>query len=181
MVPVYKLPFVTLFTVGRSAIALTSTLDGRQTTCPGEVVTYNCTVLRTSAISWFALPDINGVDYFPRDQIGQRIVGDFQLALTSNVPISMGLADLTITLTVTATLARNGTVVECRGDEPSERMSLVLNVASKHIACSQHTCTSQLNKEAVVNIPYTRVNKRNWLRSIYYLLSAYFFPGFAPG
>ena len=30
-------------------------------------------------------------------------------------------------------------------------------------------------------IPYTRVNKRNWLRSAYCLLSAYFFPGFAPG
>ena len=30
-------------------------------------------------------------------------------------------------------------------------------------------------------IPYTRVNKRNRLRSAYCLLSAYFFPGFAPG
>ena len=30
-------------------------------------------------------------------------------------------------------------------------------------------------------LPYTRVNKRNWLRSAYCLLSAYFFPGFAPG
>ena len=112
-------------------MTLTSTLDGIQTACPGEVVTYTCTVLHTSVVSWFALPDIDGVDYFPRDQIGQRIIGDFQLALTSNVPISMGLADLTITLTVTATLARNGTMIECRGDEPSERMSLVLNIASE--------------------------------------------------
>ena len=30
-------------------------------------------------------------------------------------------------------------------------------------------------------VPYTRVNKRNWLRSAYCLLSAYFFPGYAPG
>ena len=30
-------------------------------------------------------------------------------------------------------------------------------------------------------VPYTWVNKRNWLRSTYCLLSTYFFPGFAPG
>ena len=94
-------------------------------------MTYTCTVLRTAVISWFDLPGINRVDYYPRDQIGQRVIGDFQLALISNVPIAVGLADLTTTLRVTATLARNGTVVECRGDEHSERMSLVLNIASK--------------------------------------------------
>ena len=34
----------------------------------------------------------------------------------------------------------------------------------------------------VVNkLPYTRVNKRNWLLDAYWLLSACFFPGFAPG
>ena len=121
-----------LFTVGTATVTLTSTLDGRQTTCPGEAVTYTCTVLRTAVISWVISPGImNRVDYYPRDQIGQRVVGDFQIALTSNVPIVVGLADLTITLTVTATLAHNGTVVQCRGDDPSERMSLVLNIASE--------------------------------------------------
>ena len=121
-----------LFTVGTATVALTSTLDGRQTTCPGEMVTYTCTVLRTAVISWVVSPGImNRVDYYPRDQIGPRVVGDFQIALTSNVRNGTGLADLTTTLTVTATLARNGTVVQCRGDDPSERMSLVLNIASE--------------------------------------------------
>ena len=112
---------------------MTSTLDGRQTACPGEVVTYTCTVLRTTVVSWFALPDVDGAQYFPSNPVGQRAVGDFQLALTNKVPDpnNAALADLTTTLTVTATLARNGTVVQCRGDEPSERMSLVLNIASE--------------------------------------------------
>ena len=122
-----------LFTTGTATITLTSTLDGRQTACPGEVVTYTCTVLRTAVITWVASPGINRVDYYPRDQIGQRVVGDFQIALTSNVRNGTGLADLTTTLTVTATLARNGTVVQCRGDEPSERMSLVLSIASEQM------------------------------------------------
>ena len=122
------------FTAGTATITLTSTLDGRQTACPGEVVTYTCTVLRTAVITWVASPGINRVDYYPRDQIDQirqRVIGDFQIDLISNVPNGTGLADLTITLTATATLARNGTVVECRGDDPSERMSLVLNIASE--------------------------------------------------
>ena len=130
-----------LFTVGTATVTLTSTLDGRQTTCPGEVVTYTCTVLRTAVISWVVSPGImNRVDYYPRDQIGLRVVGDFQIALISNVPIVVGLADLTITLTVTATLARNGTVVQCDGDEPSERMSLVLYIASEYAILNLDCC-----------------------------------------
>ena len=116
-------------------MTLTSTLDGRQAACPGEVVTYTCTVLQTAVISVYALPDIDGVHYFPRSPLGQQSIRGFQLALTNKVPdpTNPALADLTITLTVTATLARNGTVhvVQCRGDEPSERMSLVLYIASE--------------------------------------------------
>ena len=115
-------------------MTLTSTLDERQTTCPGEIVTYTCTALRTSSITWFVLQDID-VDYFPNSPLGQQTIGDFQLTLTNRVPDPINpttIADLTITLTVTATAGRNGTVVECRGDDPSKRMSLTLNVASKH-------------------------------------------------
>ena len=115
-------------------MTLTSTLDGRQTACPREVVTYTCTVLRTSSITWFALPDINGAGYFPNSPLGQQTIRGFQLALTNRIPDPLNptiLADLTITLTFTATLARNGTEVQCRGDDPSERMSLVLNIASE--------------------------------------------------
>ena len=122
-----------LSTAGTATVTLTSTLDGRQIACPGKVVTYTCTVLRTTVISWFALPDIDGVGYLPRSPVGQQVIGDFVLALTNKVPDpnNAALADLTITLTVTATLARNGTEVQCRGDEPSGRMSLVLNIAGE--------------------------------------------------
>ena len=116
-------------------MTLTSTLDGRQTACPEEVVTYTCTILRTSYITWLVLPDID-VDYFPNSPLGQQTIGDFQTALTNRVPDPINpttLADLTTTLTVTATLAHNGTVVECRGDDPSERMSLVLSIASEQV------------------------------------------------
>ena len=70
-------------------------------------------------------------NYFPSSSFGQQDVGSFQVALISNVPISRGLADLTITLTVTATADRNGTVVQCLGDTPSEIISAVLSIASE--------------------------------------------------
>ena len=113
---------------------LSSTLDGRQTACPGEVVTYTCTVLRTSAAGWHVPPDIMELNYFPSSPIGQQSIRGFQLALTNKVPDpnNAQLADLTITLIVTATVGRNGTVVQCRGDEPSERMNLTITVASEH-------------------------------------------------
>ena len=94
-------------------------------------MTYTCTAPRTGSISWLNLPGITQVDYYPRSQIGQQVIGDFQIALISNIPSGFGLADLTITLTVTATQARNGTVVECSGDDPSERVSQVLYIASE--------------------------------------------------
>ena len=52
--------------IGTAMVTLTSTLDGRQAACPGEVMTYTCTALRTTVVSWFALPDIDGVDYVPK-------------------------------------------------------------------------------------------------------------------
>ena len=116
-------------------MTLTSTLDGSQTACPEEVVTYTCMVLRTSVASWHGLPDSIELDYFPSSPIGQQsVIGAFRATLTNRVldPNNPFLADLTLTLIVTATAGRNGTVIECRGDEPSERMSLVLSVASEH-------------------------------------------------
>ena len=124
-----------LSTAGTATVTLTSTLDGRQTTCLGEVVTYTCTALSTSAITWFDLPGIDDVGYFANGRsFGSEVTGDFQLALTNRVPDPINpttIANLTTTLTFTATLARNGTVVQCGGDDPSERMSLVLNIASE--------------------------------------------------
>ena len=116
---------------GRANVTLISTLDERQAACPEEVVTYTCTAPRTSSAGWDVPPDIMQFNYFPSSSIGQQTIGDFQVALISNVPISRGLADLTITLTVTATADRNGTVVQCLGDELSERISAVLSIASE--------------------------------------------------
>jgi len=113
---------------------MTSTLEERQNACPREEVTYTCIALRTTVVTWFVLPDID-VDYFATSSLEQRVISGFQLALTGNVPDPSNpttIADLTITLTVTATAGRNGTVVECRGDEPSERMNLTITVASEH-------------------------------------------------
>ena len=90
------------FNIGTAAVILTSTLDGRRAACPGEEVTYTCTAPRTSSTGWDVPPDIMQFNYFPSSSIGQQDIGDFQVALISNVPISRGLADLTITLTVTA-------------------------------------------------------------------------------
>lgn len=80
------------------------------------------------------LPDIDGFNYFPSSPIGQvQVIGNFQALLTNRIldPDIAGLADLTTTLTVTATPEQNGTVVQCRGDDPSERMSLTLHIASE--------------------------------------------------
>ena len=122
------------FTAGKAIVTLNSTMDGRQAACPGEVVTYTCTVLRTSAAGWHVPPDIMELNYFPSSPIGQQVIGNFQLALTSSIvdPNNPGLANITITVTVIATAEQNGTVVECRGDDPSERMSLVMKIASEH-------------------------------------------------
>ena len=124
-----------VFTAGTAIVTLTSTLDGRQTACPREVVTYTCTVLHTSAAGWHVPPDIMELNYFPSSTIGQRVIGGIQISLTNKDvdPNNAALANLTITLTVTATVGRNGTGVQCRGDEPSERMSLVLYIASEQI------------------------------------------------
>ena len=43
------------------------------------------------------------------------------------------------------------------------------------------TCIDSLPTAIRREIPYTRVNKRNSLLGAYWLLSACFFPGFAPG
>ena len=125
-------------TVGTATVTLTSTLDGRQGACPGEVVTYTCTAPRTSSVGWDVPPYIMQFNYFPSSPIGQQNIGDFQVALISNVHVSMGLADLTTTLTITATADRNGTVVQCLGDEPSETDSAVLSIASEPIDYSEY-------------------------------------------
>ena len=103
--------------------------------CPGEVVVYTCTALRTSSVGWRFPPDIDQFEYFlssPSDQ--PMDIGVSQVVLTNKVldPNTPGLADVTTTLTLTATPAQHGRMVTCLGDEPSEILSLILNIASEH-------------------------------------------------
>ena len=111
-----------------ATITLNSTLDG-QPTSPGEVVNYTCTLTEAAFISWTApptAPPTNPVRFLHDDT--QRMLGcsdfsainctdlDFRAALTSVVPTNMtGYADLTSTFRFTATVALNGTVVQCSG------------------------------------------------------------------
>ena len=111
--------------------SLSSTLDGRQAACPGEVVTYTCNVTQGFLIGWGATPVLDAalVQFAPTDP---RILGcsnvssiqcddfDFQATLTSVGTVSSGQADMTSTFRFTATVGLNGTVVECtRTTSPS--------------------------------------------------------------
>ena len=113
-------------------MTLTSTVD-HVAACPGKVVVYTCTAPRTSSIGWRFPPDIDQFEYFtssPSDQ--PTVIRDSQVVLTEVLGLNAGLADLTTTLTVTATPAQHGRMVTCLGDEPGEISSLILNVASEH-------------------------------------------------
>ena len=94
-------------------VTLTSSLDGAQAACPGEVVTYTCTAFRTDAIEWIVTPGVPSAAFFQDGSITERTIGDFHLALTSRVPNGTGTSDLTSTLTVTITASQNGTLVQC--------------------------------------------------------------------
>ena len=119
-----------------ATITLTSTLDGRQAACPGEVVTYICNVTQGFLIGWNAAPVLDAalVQFAPTDS---RILGcsnfsavqcdgfDFLATLTNIGPVQSGAADMTSTFRFTATAGLNGTVVECSSTTspptPSER------------------------------------------------------------
>jgi len=101
--------------------------------CPGEVVVYTCTASRTSAVGWRTLPNIVEFDYFVSSPIGEiQVIGDFQVVLTEIRDLSTGLADLTTTLTVTATPIQHGRNVTCIGDELGEMLSLIVSITSEH-------------------------------------------------
>ena len=125
--------------------SLSSTLDGRQAACPGEVVTYTCNVTQGFLIGWGATPVLDAalVQFAPSDP---RILGcsnvtaiqcgdfDFQATLTSVGTVSMiGAADMTSTFRFTARAGLNGRVVECTGttSPPTPSESYTFTVAGK--------------------------------------------------
>ena len=114
--------------------ALTSTLDGRQTACPGEVVTYTCSVTQAALLDWTAEPFINESDrlQFSRSTPAEDRVIDcsdsstvpcarlnYRATLTSVGPAQNGVADMTSTFRFTASTRVNGTVVQCTVSRPT--------------------------------------------------------------
>ena len=91
--------------------------------CPGEMVTYTCTVTQGLALDWIVEPFINGStllrflrmtptgsSQYCNGTTATNCSGfDFVAILTDVNP------DMTSTLTFTATARLNGTVVQCRG------------------------------------------------------------------
>ena len=106
---------------------LTSTLDGRQAACPGEVVTYTCNVTAAIAISWTVAPIFvveSLVRFLSTTPLNQRVTCstmqcagfDFLATLTNVGPLDMnGAADMTSTFRFTARASLNQTVVQCSG------------------------------------------------------------------
>ena len=106
---------------------------GMRQVCPEEMVTYTCTVTEGFALEWAVepfLPGSAGIKFTSITHVGTTLdcnnvtavrCEDFQfvatLTNTSNptVVVSTTLADMTTTLTFTATARLNGTVVQCRG------------------------------------------------------------------
>lgn len=106
---------------------LTSTVDGRGTACPGEVVTYTCNVTLGFDIGWTVPPvlvDTALVVFIPANPKVLRCSDfsaiqcadlDFQANLTVVGAVVNGAADMTSTFRFTARAGLNGTVVECSG------------------------------------------------------------------
>ena len=99
---------------------LTSSVEenGRNAACLGEVVIFTCMVQEATGVEWRSEAFTNPIVFVvgTHSQGDTMTRGDFHAVLTIEVadPVNpMTLADLTSTLTVTATSEVNGTVVEC--------------------------------------------------------------------
>ena len=110
---------------------LTSSVDGRRTACPGEGVTYTCTVTERLILEWIAEPFImpsNRLQFSSTASPEDRVLAcsdptspvqcsdfDYQATLTSVGTIRNRFADMTSTFRFTASARVNGTVLQCRG------------------------------------------------------------------
>ena len=106
---------------------------GMRGVCPGERVTYTCTVTQGIALDWIVEPFISGTDIRFRNSTptNSRSVDcnsvsppqcdniNFMVTLTnttnSMTVMNIAVADITSTLTFNAAARLNGTVVQCRG------------------------------------------------------------------
>ena len=129
-------------------MTLTSSMDGRQAVCPGEVVTYTCTVIQGIVLEWVAVPLITNRNLLQFSSstpdntvlccsdsfsVVQCSDFDYQATLTDVDNVGGGFADMNSTFRFTADAMLNGTVVECRvtiltGNQMS---SSTLNIAGE--------------------------------------------------
>ena len=135
-----------------ATVVLNSSLGMRQA-CPGEMVTYNCTVNQGFRLEWAVGSFISfntGIQFTSTNTIGTSFDCsgvtavrcedlNFLATLTdtsnSTVVMRTTLADMTSTLALTATARLNGTVVQCRGStaDATPINSSILNVAGVSI------------------------------------------------
>ena len=113
-----------------AATILTASVDER-TACPGERVTYTCTVTQAAVLEWTAEPFINSTNrrqFSSTTPPGYRVLScsnhtssvkctdlDYYATLTRVRAFQNGFADMVSTFGFTASAWVNGTVVQCRG------------------------------------------------------------------
>lgn len=129
------------FTV-TGCVILTSSVEEGGLVCPGEEVTFTCTVIEQPSLGWNNKPYILAVGevfFLHNDQLKLEVPvfrGPFQIVLTSLSPSnSSQVANMTSTLTVHATPTLNRTVVKCDDGDISANASL--HVAGKHYIFGQ--------------------------------------------
>ena len=131
-----------------ATVVLNSSMGIRQV-CPGEMVTYTCTVNQGFALDWIVEPfisigdpirfvldstpvgrsvDCNGVT--PPQCSNITFMAIFT-NIANRITVTSGpVADMTSTLTITAAVRLNGTVVQCRGaTESAITRNTTLNIA----------------------------------------------------
>ena len=131
-----------------ATVVLGSSVGMRQA-CAGKMVTYTCTVTQGFFLDWIVdpfLPTSAHIQFTSTASIGSRLdcngvatvqCVDFNFVATltniANPTVVMGttLVDMTSTLTFTAAVRLNGTVVQCRGSTAVgfPIVSISLNIA----------------------------------------------------
>ena len=114
-------------------VTLTSSVEqaGRQAACPGEEVTFTCTVIGGAAIQWIVepfIPQNSPLRFIAAvDTVGamkEDSSGRFIAVLTSVT--QGGLANYSSELTVTATETLNETVVQCSSGTPNLNKTFIV-------------------------------------------------------
>ena len=107
-----------------ATITLTSTVDGRQAACPGDVVTYTCNVIEGNVLQWIVI--VYSSHYLhqrtqfwpaviPPQLCSVLILTIMQATLTDVGTVQGGaFRDMTSIFRFTVSARVNGTVVECR-------------------------------------------------------------------